>query len=1075
QAESILQALPPETTETGEGEATESGEAEPSDEEEAADEAEEETAEAEDLDGPPREEIEEGATFVDVGGTEPVKVEVVEAPGDRTVRVEKTDPQAPGGSFETTALIQNLRRPGEVEGTIAGSTFPVANVQDTGRAVLSDEWQIIPEHATIPEAAEVRHDLGTADLPVARLPGTEGEGESLSQMGRRSQSRQEQTIQEEVESVEQELQQAKQELKDLKAKRPEQQESQGEQGGLFGAGEQSRQQSGQQQALGGEFEASDETTQRLQAMIDEKKAYIQRLQDKLVDLRRQAPDAQSEARDAQRDISDATEESESAQEKADQAERAGDNATAPKQMANMQAIPEGEFSDPQARELRADLIEEDLFKVIRDQWRQPAVEDRMNAIATTIDRIRELRAAVERDMVGPQGVERDVANMRDMIDEELSRILPSLEQAERTALQNRIRAWTGQTGVPGDPALHHLNRVGGTEAFPRYATEDGYEVRMDDAGMIEVISPNTGNPIDGRSSRYVETLIEYFAENSEAIDQIPRVTDTNPDIGMGQWAGAVASDSQNPFEIVEAVVTEGKEASLDPVETLLEERAPFSLESVSPYVAGDEIFEQGLQNWVEEGGSDLNNVARDAQRNDGITVTTQELVDNYLRENPGGAAGMARNESLDPLLQQFRNVTGIDADFEFIRSLYEEVYDTSTTQNQGDAGTDAPFSPTAPYVRRPTEQRSNTYAWDGVRYRRDPDGRSLRERAEEGYEVRDGAGDEARDLGLRVMQQMSLFGPPEGETQTETTARESGVGQLETTDDPSDLTRPTEEELQRIEDGLLGRGITDDLAENHSASLVGRTIAGPDDLAALAQIYRDPRFETFRVFFVRENEDGTEEVVHQQGVSSRLPGHTTPFVVEVDGTAYLPEDVEEDNLSQWQQMSYWMAHQMDKNGADGYYLLHNHPSGTTDPSNGDKGVTGAAALEQGGFRGHVIIDSGEYTVLDVETPEIDTDLSDARAEYRDATQRERNPIRRKRRRKEIIAGLDIIDRKKQITDPEVLRRGQIETVNREITDTMLPEGVATEDIQGTERSRQVDRLRQPSLDHPALGQRFAAA
>ena len=88
-------------------------------------------------------------------------------------------------------------------------------MQDSGRAVLSEEWQIIPEHATIPEAAEVRHDLGTADLPVARLPGAQEEGESLSQMGRRSQSREEQRIDQEVASVEQELQQAKQELEDL--------------------------------------------------------------------------------------------------------------------------------------------------------------------------------------------------------------------------------------------------------------------------------------------------------------------------------------------------------------------------------------------------------------------------------------------------------------------------------------------------------------------------------------------------------------------------------------------------------------------------------------------------------------------------------------------------------------------------------------------------------------------------------------------------------------------------------------------------------------------------------------------
>ena len=68
---------------------------------------------------------------------------------------------------------------------------------------------------------------------------------------------------------------------------------------------------------------------------------------------------------------------------------------------------------------------------------------------------------------------------------------------------------------------------------------------------------------------------------------------------------------------------------------------------------------------------------------------------------------------------------------------------------------------------------------------------------------------------------------------------------------------------------VTGRGIAADIQRARSTALVGREAATADDLAELAQVYRDPRDETFRVFYTKG-----DTIVHSTGVSARLPGKT---------------------------------------------------------------------------------------------------------------------------------------------------------------------------------------------------------
>jgi DNA repair protein RadC len=143
----------------------------------------------------------------------------------------------------------------------------------------------------------------------------------------------------------------------------------------------------------------------------------------------------------------------------------------------------------------------------------------------------------------------------------------------------------------------------------------------------------------------------------------------------------------------------------------------------------------------------------------------------------------------------------------------------------------------------------------------------------------------------------------------------------------------------------LGLALSSDYAARQRVSLVGQKVGSIEDLAVLAQVYRDPRFETFRIVFT----DGKDNVVSQVGVTSRLPGSATTIIGN-DSSGYLAN----------------LAATAKKHGATKFYMLHNHPSGTPTPSRDDIMVTRDYATRLPGldFRGHVVIDTNKYAVID---------------------------------------------------------------------------------------------------------------
>lgn len=150
----------------------------------------------------------------------------------------------------------------------------------------------------------------------------------------------------------------------------------------------------------------------------------------------------------------------------------------------------------------------------------------------------------------------------------------------------------------------------------------------------------------------------------------------------------------------------------------------------------------------------------------------------------------------------------------------------------------------------------------------------------------------------------------------------------------------------RVAESLLKRGPVD------VRGMRARTI---QDVAVLAQMFRDPRFESLRWYFIKDG-----KVVRVVSVSSRLPDLTYLWF---DGNNSLSdEDIVDRVVAEGEMVD-----------ADAVAMSHNHPSGEPVPSNADRKVTAAMAgrlalrRREGRnapmFIGHVVTDHGRYTII----------------------------------------------------------------------------------------------------------------
>lgn len=127
------------------------------------------------------------------------------------------------------------------------------------------------------------------------------------------------------------------------------------------------------------------------------------------------------------------------------------------------------------------------------------------------------------------------------------------------------------------------------------------------------------------------------------------------------------------------------------------------------------------------------------------------------------------------------------------------------------------------------------------------------------------------------------------------------------------------------------------------------------DLVKVAYTFRNPVYETFRIIYMCDN-----KIVGYESTTSRTPNLCNIFNYKVNG-------IEKQNFTRG---CIEMVNRMFKLGANGYYLMHNHPSGNAKASQTDIQLTKQLANSVKGFLGHVIVDHGTFSWIDIKNGNI---------------------------------------------------------------------------------------------------------
>lgn len=125
-------------------------------------------------------------------------------------------------------------------------------------------------------------------------------------------------------------------------------------------------------------------------------------------------------------------------------------------------------------------------------------------------------------------------------------------------------------------------------------------------------------------------------------------------------------------------------------------------------------------------------------------------------------------------------------------------------------------------------------------------------------------------------------------------------------------------------------------------------INGKKGLIETCNIFRDPRYETFRVFYMKNN-----AIVGQETITSKIPDAVKLF--------------SKDKYSEVNPVRTYekMKNRIERLKADGYYLAHNHTSDSAKPSQADMEVTRNFASNVDGFLGHIVLgNKDKYSIIE---------------------------------------------------------------------------------------------------------------
>ena len=148
---------------------------------------------------------------------------------------------------------------------------------------------------------------------------------------------------------------------------------------------------------------------------------------------------------------------------------------------------------------------------------------------------------------------------------------------------------------------------------------------------------------------------------------------------------------------------------------------------------------------------------------------------------------------------------------------------------------------------------------------------------------------------------------------------------------------------------VIYKRIEESFYEKGYINLNHRLVNTKEDLVEIASIFRDERFETFRVVFMKDN-----SIVGYESITSKIPNEVS--IVKPDKRG----------IKNTERCFNKFYSRMNRLSADGYYLVHNHPSDKAKASSEDVLATLQFARKVKGFKGHLIVNKDSYAWISVD-------------------------------------------------------------------------------------------------------------
>ena len=149
---------------------------------------------------------------------------------------------------------------------------------------------------------------------------------------------------------------------------------------------------------------------------------------------------------------------------------------------------------------------------------------------------------------------------------------------------------------------------------------------------------------------------------------------------------------------------------------------------------------------------------------------------------------------------------------------------------------------------------------------------------------------------------------------------------------------------------VIYKRIEEDFYDKGYINLNHRLVNTKDDLVEIASIFRDERYETFRVVFMKGN-----NIVGYESITSKMPNYVHILKPDKRG------------IRNAERCYNKFLSRMNRLSADGYYLVHNHPSDNAKASEDDIRTTKEFADKVKGFKGHLIVNTTSYAWIDIKS------------------------------------------------------------------------------------------------------------